>query len=442
MTPQLNRLAILLGAGFLAIALATGYWQIVRGDGLLQRADNPRRALTERRVPRGTIYDRNGAVLADVAGEPGAWIRHYPYPNLAPVLGYVSPLVGSAGVEAALDPVLHGDGGLDPLTIYWRTSVLGTPPPGRAVKLSIDLSLQRVTDTALGTHVGAVVLLEAQTGEILALASHPTFDANNIDDHWQDVVNNPGSPLVNRATFALYQPGGAIEPIVVAGALQAGLTRPEKIYVAADQPVTFDGQTIACRVTPPQPALTIGAALASGCPSPFTALGQSLGTAGLTKLFAQFRLFTDPALVIPTTAASADQAGVFPDAGPAGIGQAGLTVTPLHMALVTAALARHGVMPAPQLVLQTQAPDGQWQNTEPVSPTLSVVDTAVADQVKAMLSDGLQATAVTGTAGKALAWFIGFSPLDDPHYAVAVLLEDGDPQAAHDIGVALLEAAR
>jgi peptidoglycan glycosyltransferase len=441
MTRHLNRLTILLGAAFLAVALAAGFWQIVRGEALLQRADNPRRVLVERRVPRGVILDRSGLVLADSAGEPGDWVRHYPYPSLAPVLGYVSPLVGSAGLESALDPVLHGDAGLDPLTIYWRTSVLGAPPPGRGARLTIDLGIQRVADTALGAHTGAVVLLQAQTGEVLAMASHPGFDGNDLDGHWQDIVNNSASPLLNRATLALYQPGGAIEPIVVAGALQAGLASPPQTFAGAGQPVTFDGQSLACREQPPQPDLSLADALALACPAPAAALAQSLGAAGLVRLFTQFQFFTAPALSIPTTAPTADQAGVFSDTSLAGIGQAGLTVTPLQMALVTAALARHGQMPAPQLVLQTQNASGGWQ-TPPAAAPRPIIDAAVADEVKAMLPDGLQASAVTSSGGKSLAWYTGFSPIDDPRYVVAVLLEDGDPREAKDIGGVVLDAAQ
>jgi peptidoglycan glycosyltransferase len=441
MTAHLNRLTILLGAGFLAVALATGYWQVIRGEALIQRGDNPRRILVERRVPRGLILDRNGLVLADSAGEPGAWVRHYPHPSLAPVLGYVSPLVGSAGIESALDPVLHGDAGLDPITSYWRTSVLGAPPPGRDARLTIDLAIQRAADTALGSHTGAVVLLQAQTGEVLAMASHPTFDANDLDGHWQDIVNNSGSPLLNRATLALYQPGGAIEPVVVAGALQSGLASAQQIFAGADQPVTFDGQTLPCSVAPGQSNLTLSDALALACPGPAAALGQSLGAARLASLFTQFLFFTAPALSIPTTAPTAEQAGVFTDTSLAGIGQAGLTVTPLQMALVTAALARHGQMPAPQLILQTQNAAGGWQSAPATAP-LPVIDPAVANEVKAMLPDGLQASAVTSSGGKSLAWYSGFSPIDDPRYVVAVLLEDGDPRTAKDIGSVVLEAAR
>src|SRR5215218_7875904 len=108
MTSQLNRLALAFGAAFLAVALASGYWGIVRAAELTARGDNPRRVLAERRTGRGLILDRNDQVLADNTGLPGEYTRRYDYPNLAPVIGYISPAFGAAGIEAALDDVLHG----------------------------------------------------------------------------------------------------------------------------------------------------------------------------------------------------------------------------------------------------------------------------------------------------------------------------------------------
>ncbi|MEP7359595.1 MAG: hypothetical protein ABI847_20250, partial [Anaerolineales bacterium] len=92
MTKQINRLELIFGAAFLAVALAAGYWGLVRADELTARGDNPRRILAERRTGRGTILDRNDAVLADVVGPAGEYTRRYDYPQLAPVIGYVSPL--------------------------------------------------------------------------------------------------------------------------------------------------------------------------------------------------------------------------------------------------------------------------------------------------------------------------------------------------------------
>jgi peptidoglycan glycosyltransferase len=158
---QLRRLALAFAVAFAFMAAAAGYWGYAYSAPLLGRADNPRRLLAERRAGRGVIYDRNSVPLAESVGVPGDLTRWYPYPDLAPVLGYVSPFYGTAGVEAAADATLHGDGGPSADSLFWQGAVLGLPPVGRDVRLSIDLRLQTAADQALGTHVGAIVLLDA-----------------------------------------------------------------------------------------------------------------------------------------------------------------------------------------------------------------------------------------------------------------------------------------
>src|SRR6185369_11780091 len=137
-----------------------------------------------------------------------------------------------------------------------------------------------------------------------------------------DVVTNPASPLLNRATLALYQPGGAIEPVIIAGALQARLATAAQTFAAADVPVTFDGQSLACREPPAQHDLTLTDALALGCPAPAAGLGLTLGAPDLAKLFTQFQLFSAPTFSLPTIAPKTDQAAVFTNTALAGIGQA------------------------------------------------------------------------------------------------------------------------
>ena len=146
-----------------------------------------------------------------------------------------------------------------------------------------------------------------------------------------------------------------------------------------------------------------------------------------------------PAIRIPTTAASgalqpADSTFVT-------IGQSRLTITPLHLALITAALARRGEMPAPQLLMASQDLQGNWVTEPLASHAIAAIAPEYADEVKALMPDGYRAVALTNASGQKLAWYSGFAPSTDSRYTVAVLLEDGDVNAAAQIGQALLATA-
>ena len=438
MERQLHRLTLAFAAAFFLIALASGYWGVARRDTLLARPDNPRRVLAERRAQRGTVYDRNGAALAESDGQPGDFERRYAYPELAPVLGYISLFYGSAGIEAAEDAVLHGDAGRAQFDVWWE-NLIGAQSPGRDVRLSIDLRLQTAADIALGDRAGAAVLLDAKTGEILALASHPTYDPNYLDEQWETLVNDPRAPLLNRATLALYQPGGALQPVILAAALRAGLADLNAPFPSAAAEVGVGDLKLGCRIKPATDQTTLVEAFKYGCPWPFADLGGRLGARALDQLFSDFRLIEAPSISIPTTAST--RPDLTSEAPIAAIGQGGLTITPLHLALVTAAIARHGEMPAPQLLVAVQNPLGEWQPVEPSSHPMAAITPEAADQVKTLMADGHKAVALTGAEGKTLAWFSGFAPSDDSRYAVAVLLEDGDVEGASRIGRTLLKSA-
>ncbi len=430
------RLGLALALAFGGVALMAGYWAVVRQADLLERADNPRRLLLERRFPRGTIYDRAGAVLAESRGAPGDYTRYYPYPALAPVLGYVSPQYGTAGVEAAADEALHGDENGEAWTRWWRDA-LGLPRTGRAVQLTLDLNLQQLADAALGDRAGAVVLLEAETGEILALATHPTFDPNTLDENWESLVADAGAPLLNRATFALYQPGGALQPALLGAALQARLADLDTVYEVEGALALEAGLTLACRQAPNLSALTLQEALRLGCPGPFAELGQRLGALRLEQLFTDLRLLEAPDIGLPTAAAAPD----FSDPAALAAGQGSLTITPLHLALVTAALTQRGELPAPILLRAVAGPAGEWQPVPATDHGVAVFAPETAETIKQLLRLGHSAEALSGRAGRRLAWFTGFAPLDDTRFVVTVMLEDGDSAAVRQIGQALLVEA-
>ncbi len=207
-------LAGTLAVGFAACALITGWWAVIRGTDLLTRTDNPRRAIADRYVPRGELVDKNNQPINITVGESGSFIRSYLYPDLAPITGYTHPVYGQAGIEASLDDYLRGLQGNPTSLILWNQLLYGTPPPGLDVRLSIDLSLQTVADQMLGEHRGAVILLNAETGEILVMASHPTYDPNTLDESGQMLAQDPLAPLLNRATQGLYPVESALLPLI------------------------------------------------------------------------------------------------------------------------------------------------------------------------------------------------------------------------------------
>ncbi|HMU93472.1 MAG TPA: FtsW/RodA/SpoVE family cell cycle protein [Anaerolineales bacterium] len=209
-------LAGLLALGLATSALTTAWWAVIRAPDLLNRTDNPRRAIADRYVPRGELVDRDNQPINITEGESGTYQRVYVYTELAPITGYTHPIYGQAGLEATLDDYLRGLQGNPASLLWWDRLVYGTPPPGLDVRLSLSLALQSKADQLLGGHSGAILLMNAETGEILAMASHPTYDPNKLDEEGEALsqATNSAAPLVNRATQGLYPIGTAMLPLI------------------------------------------------------------------------------------------------------------------------------------------------------------------------------------------------------------------------------------
>ncbi|HRJ76082.1 MAG TPA: FtsW/RodA/SpoVE family cell cycle protein, partial [Anaerolineales bacterium] len=203
----------LLALGLAACALTTAWWAIVRAPDILTRTDNPRRAIVDRFVPRGEIVDKNNQPINITERVDGIYVRQYLYSDLAPVTGYTHPIYGQAGLEASLDSYLRGLQGNPMSLILWEQLLYGTPPAGLDVRLSIDLSLQSKADQLLGIHRGAIILMNAETGEVLVMASHPTYDPNKLTEEGEALSQNPNAPLLNRATQGLYPIGNTLLPL-------------------------------------------------------------------------------------------------------------------------------------------------------------------------------------------------------------------------------------
>jgi len=205
-------LGVFLSLALFVTALANGWWAVVRGPDLLTRPDNPRRIIEDRYVPRGMLLDRTNTQINSTEGETGTYKRVYKYPDLSAVTGYNDPIYGQAGLEASLDEYLRGLRGNPATTIWWNHLLYGMAPEGLDVRLSLDLYLQFRADEMMIGHRGAVLLLNAETGETYVMASHPTFNPGHLSEIGARLNKDPSKPLINRAVQGLYPIGTLLEP--------------------------------------------------------------------------------------------------------------------------------------------------------------------------------------------------------------------------------------
>ncbi len=442
------RLGGAIGLALVTLAVVCGYWTVARADWLVAREDNPRRVVYEGRIVRGRVLDREGRTLAGVTvGASGRVTRTYPAPEAAPVVGYASLRYGTGGIERAFDEVLRGEAGRSPWRAGWD-DLLHRAPRGGDVQLTLDVELQRLAQEALGGESGAAVLLDAEGGDVLAMASTPAFDPARLGERWEELREDPAAPLVNRATQGLYQPGSALQTVVVGEAVEQGLVEDLTAEVGGDiaRKVRIDGVRVGCAVPPGEPH-TLANAYGAACPAPIGLLGEQLGADGLAQAVERWRLNTPPSLPISTEAADWSREAIS-SAREEAMGQGTLVVSPLHMALTAAALANDGRMPAPRLTVRVREAGGSWRETAAVGDPQVVMRAREARELLGAWRrwDGILGhwgVAVAGE-GEPHAWFLGVTPVGgDGRCAVAVLLEHAeDPTRALDIGRALLQAAQ
>lgn len=302
-------LGTFLALGLFACALANGWWSVVRGPDLLTRTDNARRSIEERYVLRGDLLDRSNSQINTNRGEVGTYTRSYKYPDLASITGYTNPRYGQAGLEASLDEYLRGIKGNPTSAIVWNELLYGMHPEGLDVRLSLDLYLQYRADEMLHGRKGAVIMMNAQSGEILAMASHPTFNPADLNNAEINLLNDPDKPLVNRATQGQYLTGTTMEPFIQAmfGEIAINESELREVYETfgfyrAPQlqlpvaPAAVEGTDLP-RVSPLQMALACAALTYQGIlPAPRIAMAVNTPTEGWISL---------PALGTPVTAIQA-----------------------------------------------------------------------------------------------------------------------------------------
>ena len=445
-SPPLRHVVYTMSALFLSLALVSGYWAVGRTPQLTNRDDNPRKVLYERSIVRGRILDRQRVVLAESRLEGDRSVtRLYPIPQAAPVTGYTSLRYGSSGIELTFDELLRG-GSIGPIESTIQQA-LHRNPEGHDVQLTLDAALQTKAQNSLQEYTGAVVAMNAHNGAILALASGPTFDPEQIDRDWDALVASSSSPLLNRATQALYQPGTVLQSVVLSEILIKNLATLTTTVAAAAAPIDIDGEILQCAGNVFADA-TLADAYSAACPAPFAEYGQQIGQNGLADAFARWGLTTPITLEIPAVVPDIDLDTLTSSSEIAleAIGQGKLTVSPLQVAIVAATLTNDGIMPAAHIVSRLQDQDERWIDIPPPVSSEQIIPSWLAS---AMLDSWKSeqgflvrhSSAIPGTDQLPHQWFTGIlsSPTGSSMVIVVLLENTANPDAATRIGVSLLQ---
>jgi len=473
---SLLRLALALAVGYAALGAGLGYWQVVEAHRLSVDPRNPLSLLAARQAPRGQILDAQGNVLARNVGRQDAEARRdYPFPEVAPVVGYKSLLFGTAGLERAYDAQLTGLVSLAPGDEFFRKFRSQPYDPSDLV-LSLDIRLQRAAAAALGSDRGAVVAIEPATGRVLAMATSPTFDPSRIADpararnYVARLQEREDSPLLNRATQGLYVPGSVFKIVTAVAGIGSGAIGPDTTF--ANQPAEYEtgflveGFRIRDARRPFQTDHPLdfyeGTEVSSNIW--FAHAGLEIGSEDLLDWAGRLGFGARLPFDLPTAASQVTGGG-----GPLGgftdrvelanaaYGQGEVLVTPLQMALVAATVANDGTAMVPRLVDEVRSESGAVTSLRPqvMRGVLSTSDALIVGRAMRQAVEGqygrsfaggarIPGMEVAGKSGSAQlgdgsqphSWFIGFAPYDDPQIAIAVIVERAGTGAGRAVPMA------
>ncbi|MHB1023130.1 MAG: penicillin-binding protein 2 [Acidobacteriaceae bacterium] len=416
------------------------------------------------------LYPRNGfaAHLIGYVGEVSEEMLNNPrYAFYQP-----GDVVGKSGVEQAYDQVLRGVNGSRDIIVNSHGKEigrLGEEPaiPGKSLRLTIDIDIQRAAEEALGDRNGAIVAIDPRTGEVLAMVSRPTFDPNAFSvsisrDEWSKIINDPNHPLMNKAIQAQLAPGSTFKIIMSIAGLQDGIA--QNMHVDCEGGGTFYGRFFKCDKH--HGMVDIEHAIPWSCDTFYYTLAQKLGIDEIAKWAHRFGLGEKTGIDLPNEASGVmpstewkmrnfHQAWYPGETISVGIGQGAIAVTPLQIVRALSGIASGGVLKRPHVVFPNEVPPeykdafpGSGDVTVPISPSnWQLVTDAMAETTGpggtafASHLEGIDFAGKTGTAqtvsgsvsrlgsnqadSRDNAWFVGMAPRRNPEIAVVVLWQGG-----------------
>lgn len=440
MKKNIRRVFFLFFAMFLVTIIYLSHFILIGSQDIINNTLNPRVRINKSNVKRGQILDVNGMVIAESIPDEEGFVRVYNEDRVfAHVVGYVGR--GHSGVEERYNFSLQNLS--FEVTQRLKNIAIGSHLKGDNVVLTIDGELQKFVYNTLGNNTGSIVVMEPSTGKILSMVSYPNFNPNEISKDWENLIKDTtSSPLLNRATQGLYPPGSIFKIITSAAAMEY-LEDFQDFTHNCTGHITLDGNTIRCYNSVAHGDVNMNDAFKVSCNTYFVAVADVIGVENLQNYadrlyFNQSIPFKLENNISQFTLNELDDIGELMQVS---IGQGRTLVTPLHMAMVTSAVANDGVMMQPYVVDHVTTSTPLVRNT--ASPQILTqaftleqsleLNNMMVEVVKsgtgasASIND-IQVAGKTGTAendhGDSHGWFVVFAPADDPQIAVSIILEN------------------
>ncbi|MCH5343873.1 MAG: penicillin-binding protein 2 [Acetatifactor sp.] len=428
---------------FISMIGYLGHFVATSEQEMINNSYNPRQQILLSRNFRGSILSRDGEVLAEtVLDENQNERREYPFKNLfSHIVGYSTQ--GRMGVEALANYYLINTN--TSLSNKVANDVAGVKNPGDNVYTTLDVQLQEVADKQLGISKGAIIVTEVSTGKILALVSHPDFDPNEIEEIWDDLVeSNDSSVLLNRATQGLYPPGSTFKMITALEYYREDPGNYQNYSFNCNGHYSVGNSRINCYHGASHGSVNFLTSFAKSCNSSFAKIGMGLDRRSFEETL-EALLFNEE---LPLTLNYSRSSVIVSDElstdemMQTAIGQGKTQITPMHLNMITCAIANDGVLMTPYVIDHVENDEGNVVKSfrpnsygrlmsKDESAMLTEMMTAVVEQGTASKLKGFGYTAAgkTGSAeynnqkGDSHAWFTGFAPVEEPEVCVTIIVE-------------------
>lgn len=428
---------------FLALVVHFAVFVQFKAPKQINNSYNMRQKNLEKQVIRGNIYSNKGEVLARQAldGE-GNEVRFYPYANLfAHAVGFST--YGNYGLEKTANIELLTSNA--PVKERVSKEMSGIRNTGDNIYTTYDKDLQLAAYQALGSYKGAAVVLEAKTGKILAMVSKPDYDPNTVAENWESISNDTdNSSLINRAVQGLYPPGSTFKTVTVLEYLREHPADYGSYRYSCSGRITEGDTSIECFHGNVHGTVDLIKSFVKSC-------NCSFANIGLTADIPTFSDTADKLLfnrVLPLdmdykrSSFKLTGASNTEDRMLSAIGQGEVLVTPMHMTLITQAIANGGRMMKPYEITKQTNYQGRVIKQYGPEEYMKVMEENEAAILKEYMTEvvkngtgkklneafytcaGKTGSAEFGTEkGKSHAWFTGFSNVEDPDIVVTVILE-------------------